>query len=590
MPSDLKEKIKKKFNELSSLIEFRQSQEKEFFNKLQEHSKSNWQQIGLQSRYWQHRTLTDFTDQDNYSLFSYATMLGNLKEIKKLENLLSQETTQKKVNWIQDHIDNKSYFRPIALAFIHNQEAMIDYLLDEKNSGIDPAKHLTLLDRSEIEDPLGKKLYDQKVKALILEPFKQAVIKKDLTILEEMPSYFHKHYLNIAAEINDVDFINWFFQTCLSLNSKPQDLMDMYFKTNRAEHPLVTAVANKQYAAIQTLMKYLPTEHQNSLQQSALHIAAAKGDWQSAEILLTHNIQNITAVVKPKGAKQHSKITKDFETTGKPGALLFVFNPTLAKWQVHRIAYHVADNSLSFFKKNLVDIFECRDNDTLNDLLAKLSKQDQDKQDLQELTSFLSKTPSIIGLQADINLQNKMGETPLHTAIKNKQPDMVIKLLATSADIQQKDFKQNSVFHLAQRYCPELVSQLKNNLSQNNKALIDTKNLFGLSPEAFSKQQQKSITQSKVIEKIKLYHHLERRDLADISDGGYCNGFTFLYNRFDAKNRLDIYYAILDEFINWDPKIIDGKWIDNLGPDYDPITKKFIDTPNSAGKLPPPSK
>lgn len=61
-----------------------------------------------------------------------------------------------------------------------------------------------------------------------------------------------------------------------------------------------------------------------------------------------------------------------------------------------------------------------------------------------------------------------------------------------------------------------------------------------------------AINQAIINDKLRYYLSLSYRDLSYFSDGGNCNGLTFLYHFYDAKNQRNVFFKILETLAKWD--------------------------------------
>ncbi len=224
-------------------------------------------------RYSQYKTDYDFHNIAGHSLIHYATILGDLDKIKELEKngvSLSKPTGQLNIT-------------PLQLAFDYGHKELVEYLSSKVS--------ITNVVRERIDIKEFQEYYDKRIKNEILDPIiNNASLLKKPTI-PFMPNnnnaLYKRSYLNYAAEVGDLDFVKAYFKQNQE-QAKNTTKIAIAMKDEKIENPLITAIENKQYDLLTHCLIYVDANVGPSNADyfvSALHVAAANGDWKSAEIL-----------------------------------------------------------------------------------------------------------------------------------------------------------------------------------------------------------------------------------------------------------------------------------------------------------------
>jgi ankyrin repeat protein len=186
-------------------------------------------------------------------------------------------------------------------------------------------------------------------------------------------------------------------------------------------------------------------------------------------------------------------------------------------------------------------------------------------------TNNLDALDFLIAKGGDINSRGDRLRTPLLDATLSGHLDVVKYLISKNADLSVTDTHGfNLLHHAVVGNNPDVIQLL---LKQSNTSeLLNSKNIYGMTPLDFAidknyttaiklldpnretpDQQSSSfipINQGSVMTKMRYYLASQYRDLSFFSEGGHCNGFSFLRDMY--ANRGDYYYHTLKLMSNWD--------------------------------------
>lgn len=150
---------------------------------------------------------------------------------------------------------------------------------------------------------------------------------------------------------------------------------------------------------------------------------------------------------------------------------------------------------------------------------------------------------------ANINDQDIYGKTPLYYAIYCGEELCARELLRHGADPKITTYDEQTIYHAQAISHMDLTSLIPQEIQDH---LQSKKNIYGQNPDDYAKNESfTSLDQNEVIDKIKYYLALNYRDKDFFSDG-YCNGLSFLFHFYDSHNQLNLFYKILEAWVNWD--------------------------------------
>jgi ankyrin repeat protein len=382
-----------------------------------------------------HPTTYNFTDIHGFSLLHYATIIGDVPSMERLvENGANLKAFVK-----------NSDLNMLQLAFNYGNLEAIQYLLSKNLP-------LSWVYRETISDNVIKAFYDS-----LIEDFKlRLLIEKATDINSPCINFPYKDknelsargYLNFAAEIGNIDFIkNFAFQKTRGHSNKIEYPLNALIALQLRENinPLISAVNNGQHAALEALLNLispdiLPPFTTNAF--SALHAAATKGDWKSAELLL---------------------------------------------------------------KK-----------------------------------------------KANINNQDKLGQTPLYLALLNGHAEFAKNLIAQEGvKLNLITMTGESILHASYRGCPSLIPELE--VLTNHLGYQEKTNIFGQKPQDFAIPIDNLAQDNlEILNKISYFYQLLYRDTDYLSEGGYCNGFVFLFHYFSSIKKVDFFLEAIKVIAAWD--------------------------------------
>src|SRR3990167_1880218 len=233
--------------------------------------------------YNDHPTDYNFPHPEGYRLIHLAIMAG-----VRIEDIIELMDNEAGPNLLLTKTDGTQ--TPVECALIYGRADVFIEMVEKRLLPLDAI--FSTIFRKNIDIDYVKKLYDFSIKTYILAPvlnnYKNTPFFERNTILVPIPMEFsedfsNRIYLNYAAEIGDVEFINTFFdanQSVLPLLSLDE------FKVN----PLLSAIENKQYKALEALLSFIEVDPKDEYAYSPLHVAAERGDWESAEILFNFKV------------------------------------------------------------------------------------------------------------------------------------------------------------------------------------------------------------------------------------------------------------------------------------------------------------
>ncbi len=155
---------------------------------------------------------------------------------------------------------------------------------------------------------------------------------------------------------------------------------------------------------------------------------------------------------------------------------------------------------------------------------------------------------------ADINAQNRLGETAVYLAVHRGQLGCVQILAALGANIAIPTFFGETIYH-AQHHSKIDLGFLDSHAEAEK--LKQSRTIFNDSPDDLIHEKQLDFSQNIYIDQMSKYLSLSERstdyffDMNGINEG-LCNGLGFYKNYLDSRGQGEIFYGVLEMWLNWD--------------------------------------
>lgn len=155
---------------------------------------------------------------------------------------------------------------------------------------------------------------------------------------------------------------------------------------------------------------------------------------------------------------------------------------------------------------------------------------------------------------ADINAQNRLGETPVYLAVHRGNLACVQTLAALGANITIPTFFGETIYH-AQHHSKIDLGFLDSH--PDAEKLKQSRTIFNDSPDDLIHEKRMDFSQNIYIDQMSKYLILSERsteyffDMNGINEG-LCNGLGFYKNYLDSRGQGEIFYGVLEMWLNWD--------------------------------------
>lgn len=153
----------------------------------------------------------------------------------------------------------------------------------------------------------------------------------------------------------------------------------------------------------------------------------------------------------------------------------------------------------------------------------------------------------LLSKQANIDLQDDRGFTPIMLAVANGHEDFAKNLLHYSPNLDITNFSKENIFHFCGNSSYEL--QMLITLSIKNINLCQTPNIYGIQPGDSADLEEYS--HNAILIALHYYHTLNYRSLEYLSKTGICNAAGFLYQYYSSRGKRDFFYAMKQGILSW---------------------------------------
>lgn len=439
-----------------------------------------------------------FTDHEDFSLLDLAVLAGNEDRF-----LRHREYTDKNPG---------SRVSAINLALRYGDFKFFD---EYKSSLLPDDLFVTGLDSPEAKDQYKKFVEDKVLPLLATDDPSQ-----------KFPPYCQKSYLEYAAEVGDTNTVEMF----LKEHASSSDIKSLTRSAAKS------AIFFNQHESLKILLNHCDLVDPSSPEDNLLLFAAVNGKKEAIDILLEKNKQDISnaSYSMAESLPSMAKFRKEHQDNPGDSAVLFYFSKTTNEWK-----------ALDFMTG------KTREHKVPEELRGQLNKALTLEPSAQEaaLKNIVAENHFMPGFQADINATDANGKTLLFLALENKNYNAARELIEHKPNVNVTTHLGETLWHALAHCDPEFQQKFAGRLDKSTK---NQTNIFGQTPEQ-AVNQSSSIAQNKIIDKIIYYHKLNNRDMEFVDRDGYCNGFVFLYQYFDAKKQLPVFYGMLDTISTWDP-------------------------------------